>query len=316
MGFVNLIKKIIKRIIHVFYINPKRKLIRRLSYRSIHIDPSFMILSSEPYISGDSFRKFADHIFDETSSIKPGEVKDNDVVFLNTGLKNIYFSEYHNLINSKYILLTHNSDESINKEDLKYLDEKIIHWFAMKLNIRMNDKLTPLPAGLENKRYFANGIISNFEKVERSNKLDKKFKKIDKIFCSFNEMTNIDERKPLLNIVQNRDDVYIKRFSNNIEYLTNLSLYKYNLCPEGNDFESHRMWETLFYENTPIVKKNNVNLNFVELGVPLIVLEDWNDINSLNTQSLEKNFLNNDSEDHKKFVYFKFWEDLINQKKI
>ena len=316
MGFVNLIKKIIKRIIHVFYINPKRKLIRRLSYRSIHIDPSFMRLSSEPYISGDSFRKFADHIFDETSSIKPGEVKDNDVVFLNTGLKNIYFSEYHNLINSKYILLTHNSDESINKEDLKYLDEKIIHWFAMKLNIRMNDKLTPLPAGLENKRYFANGIISNFEKVERSNKLDKKFKKIDKIFCSFNEMTNIDERKPLLNIVQNRDDVYIKRFSNNIEYLTNLSLYKYNLCPEGNDFESHRMWETLFYENTPIVKKNNVNLNFVELGVPLIVLEDWNDINSLNTQSLEKNFLNNDSEDHKKFVYFKFWEDLINQKKI
>ena len=72
MGFVSLIKIIIKRIIHVFYINPKRKLIRRLSYRSIHIDPSFMRLSSEPYIYGDSFRKFADHIFDETSSIKPG----------------------------------------------------------------------------------------------------------------------------------------------------------------------------------------------------------------------------------------------------
>ena len=38
--------------------------------------------SSWPFLSGDTFRKFADHLFDETStSFKPRKVKYGDVIF-------------------------------------------------------------------------------------------------------------------------------------------------------------------------------------------------------------------------------------------
>ena len=316
MFLLNLIRKIIKRIHYVFYINPKKRILRKASYHSLNVNPSFLRISSEPYISGDTFRKNADHVFDETTSLNPSNIKNNDVVFLKTDLKKVYFSEFHHKINSRYILLTHNSDISINEKDLNYLDDKIIHWFAMKLNVKMNEKISPLPSGFENRRYLTNGNIRNYDKVFNKNQSATDNKKINKIFCSFNENTNFNERKPLLNIVKSREDVSIKTFTNNLDYINNLSLHKYNLCPEGNDFESHRIWETLFFNNIPIVKSNNVNLNFINLGVPLIMLNNWNDINNLNIQNLVNEFLYNKLEDPRKFVNFEFWHELISQKKI
>ncbi len=316
MLFLNLIKKILKRIYYVCYFNPKKKFYRKISYRSKIIDPSFLRISSDPYVSGDTFRKFAQHIFDETGSIKPNKVKENDIIFLRTDLKDIYFSRFHKEIKSKYILITHNSDLAIQEADLRYLDQNITHWFAMKLNVVMNENISPLPAGLENGRYFANGIVKNFEKIEKKNTLNSNFKKINKILCSFNPNTNNLERRPLLGIAENRDDVFIKNFSNNLDYLSNLSRYRYNLCPEGNDFESHRIWETLFYGNIPIVVKNKVNTNFIKLGIPLVVLNDWNELLSIKLENIDEEFLHNKDANPKTFVGFKFWKDLINQKKI
>ena len=39
----------------------------------------------------------------------------------------------------------------------------------MKLNVEMNEKISPLPSGLENYRYFSNGIVRNFDKAYKLN---------------------------------------------------------------------------------------------------------------------------------------------------
>ena len=146
--------------------------------RTLSIDryPGIFRPSSSPFLTGDSLRNLCDHVFDETQSFKPLEVKENDIVFLKTDLKEIYFYHYHQSIKSKYILVTHNSDISIEKDDLNFLDDRINHWFASKLNVLASKKLTALPYGLENRRWLKNGLVKNF-KSELSKNINKNEKK-------------------------------------------------------------------------------------------------------------------------------------------
>jgi hypothetical protein len=45
--------------------------------------PSIYRPSSKPYISGDTFRKVADFIFDETATFNPQQINHGSIVFLN-----------------------------------------------------------------------------------------------------------------------------------------------------------------------------------------------------------------------------------------
>ena len=43
--------------------------------------PNIFRPTSDPYISGDGFRKISDHIFDESSNLDPKKIKFKDIVF-------------------------------------------------------------------------------------------------------------------------------------------------------------------------------------------------------------------------------------------
>ena len=56
----------------------------RLNNYLLQKNPKLFRPSSLPFVSGDTFRNFANHIFDETQTLKPKKVKEDDVVFLKT----------------------------------------------------------------------------------------------------------------------------------------------------------------------------------------------------------------------------------------
>lgn len=285
----------------------------RIKTFTIDRHPNIFRPSSKPYLSGDSLRKYANFIFDETQSFNPNDVRENDIIFVKTDLKDIYFQHYHNKITSRYILITHNSDVSIEKDDLKYLDAKIKHWFAAKLNTHSNNQLSPMAYGLENQRYLKNGRIKIFKKVEKEVNIENK---IEKIFCSFNTYTNPPEREPLMDLAKNNETLFsVKHFSNNYKYLTELSKYSFNLCPEGNNFESHRIWESLNFKVTPIVLNNIVNNNFFNLGIPLLLIDSWSDLKEMTIEDLNKLNSVNIGKDYQKFCRLDFWTKEI-QKQI
>ena len=265
--------------------------------------------SSYPYISGDGFRKLADHIFDETGTLNPNRVKTGQIVFIKTELKEIYFKHYHKSIKYPYYLISHNSDESVEEKDLELIDDKIIHWFAMKLNIPSTSKISPLPAGLENARFRNNGKISNFQAAFKN-----KIIKTNKILSSFNPNTNFKERNPLINIAKKHTDIDILHFEDRLEYLKQLSTFEFNLCPEGNNYESHRIWESLIFGTTPIVVKNNVNNNFFNLGVPLLMINNWSELNELTFSDLKTMNKINAEKNYLDFVLYEFWENFIYSK--
>ena len=277
--------------------------------RTLSIDryPGIFRPSSSPFLTGDSLRNLCDHVFDETQSFKPLEVKENDIVFLKTDLKEIYFNHYHQSIKSKYILVTHNSDISIEKEDLSFLDDRIKHWFAAKLNVLASNKLTALPYGLENRRWLKNGLVKNFK-----SELSKNINKNERILCSFNPNTNLMERAPLVDIARNKQEIIdIRNFSKSKTYIKELSNYSFNLCPEGNNFESHRIWESLIFKTTPIVINNIVNQNFYNMGIPLIMLDNWNDLSNLDINDLKRINKENLEKNYEIFVNFNFWKSQI-----
>lgn len=277
--------------------------------RTLSIDryPGIFRPSSSPFLTGDSLRNLCDHVFDETQSFKPLEVKENDIVFLKTDLKEIYFNHYHQSIKSKYILVTHNSDISIEKDDLNFLDDRIKHWFASKLNVLASKKLTALPYGLENRRWLKNGLVKNFK-----SELSKNINKNERILCSFNPNTNLMERAPLVDIARNKQEIIdIRNFSKSKTYIKELSNYSFNLCPEGNNFESHRIWESLIFKTTPIVINNIVNQNFYNMGIPLIILDSWNDLLNLDIHDLNRINAKNLDKNYEIFVNLNFWKSQI-----
>ena len=276
-------------------------------------NPKLFRPSSLPFVSGDTFRDFAHHIFDETQTLKPNKVKENDVVFLKTDLKNIYFEHYHPKIQNPYYLFTHNSDEPVYESDIELIDSKIKHWFAMKLNVLANEFISPLPAGLENARYLNNGRIKNFKKVLHENE-HVLSNKPNQILCSFNPNTNFDIRQPLLELSNKHQEITVKQFENRLEYLQHLSTYKFNLCPEGNNFESHRIWESLLFGCTPVVIKNNVNENFFDMGIPLLMLDSWDELQNYTSLDLDKRNKINFNKNYSQFVTFEFWKNYIKSK--
>ena len=185
----------------------------------------------------------------------------------------------------------------------------------MKLNVKSNDKISPLPSGLENARFRVNGKVKNYQLIINKNKNIYNHK-TKKILCSFNENTNFEERYPLLQIAEEHSEIEILRFDDRLKYIDSLSQYKFNLCPEGNNYESHRIWESLLLGCTPVVIKNNVNENFFNLGVPLLILNSWDELKKYNFSDLEEMNKVNLGKNYEQFSTFKFWNNFIESKFI
>ena len=285
-----------------------RKLRRKITYYNLNIYPDLYRPTSKPFISGDTFRDYSDHIFDETKGFDSSKVKRNDVVFLKSDFIDIYFKYFHPKIIEPYILLTHNSDFILKEEHTSYKDDMIIHWFAQNLAFVSDDNFSLLPIGLENKRYLTNGVLTNFKGYSNQ-------KKTKHILCSFNKNTH-PERTEVLSIIKNNGYVDISNFGTPKEYVKNLSKYKFSICPRGNGSDTHRFWESLMVGTFPIVAKTPFTKNLESMGIPALYLDNWSDLNHYNSQDLNELFIELKKRNLYDYLLFEFWKKNINEKTL
>ena len=289
----------------------KNKILNKFRYISLHKYPRLFRPTSEPYISGDTFRKNADHIFDETQTFNVKAVKKRDIVFLKTDFLEMYFNYYHPKILNEYILITHNSDIEIGEKERGYFDDKLIHWFASNLVINKDECFSPIPLGLENRRFLSNGRLKNFKKVSK-NKINKK----NNIMSSFSTHTNPEIRSNLLDKTKDMEFVNITKSYSQLDYLKNLNEYKFNLCPEGNAVETHRFWESLTLNVLPICQNNINNFNYFEMGVPMVLIDQWELIDKYDFEYFLKYLDDFKIQDFKKYSSFSYWWNNIYDKKV
>ncbi len=296
-----LLKRIIKRIkqrLKTFYFLNFRKFIR---------------ISSTPFVSGDTFRKYADHVMDEIKTFKVGDLKDNDKVFIKTDFLEQFIQSDLKNINKKVVVLIHNSDYSFDKIHAENFADREIIVFSQNLNLDFTNykNIYPLPIGIENRSYFMNGKLSNFKKV-----MNKQIPKSNNnlVLCAFNPTTN-PERNNILELSSKNKLINFLRFSSHQEFLVEVSKHKFNLCPEGNGIDTHRFWESLIVGTIPIVKNNYLIKNFESIGVPCYVLNEWSELDNLNENDLNSYFdLNKNNLKENKSYYFSFWKEFIENK--
>ncbi len=259
---------------------------------------------SLPYISGDTFRNYSKYIFDEVKTFNPKDVKKNDVVFVNSELIDLYFKIKNPKIENKYILISHNSDKSLTKEDLNLKNENVIHWFAQNLEVESTDNYSLIPIGIENKRWLRYGLNRRFKIKNTKTKF---------ILSSFNEFNNYEERTKVLKLVNKNYFIDNLKFKDASSYFNGVSKYKFVLCPAGNGPDTHRIWESLLLKCFPILELNSFTSNLKKIGVPGIYLNSWNDLIKYTKDDLNKEYdnLSNESLD---FLYFDYWKKEIESK--
>jgi len=265
--------------------------------------------SSYPYISGDGFRKMADHLYDETTKCQAKDIRAKQIVFVKSDLIDEYFKELHPLIKFPYKLITHNSDRNITQKDLPYIDEKIIHWYGQNVLVS-HPKLTPIPIGLENLHIYLHGITKFFNSGRNQRKIEKK----NRILFGFNPQTNSFERQPAREVL-NKSSVTdeVNPPLNPEKYLARLNNYAFVASPPGNGLDCHRTWEALYLKTVPIVKRSVATEYFYHLGLPVWIIDDWQEIDNLTEETLGDIYLKLTKQSNQKPLFLDYWSELLNK---
>ena len=270
----------------------------------------YVQLSSDPYISGDTFKKLSDHRLDELSNVNIKKVKSNEIIFVKTDYFEKFINEYLQHLPNNLKILLHNSDINVETYN-ESLKNKNVILFSQNLNLSTKDfkNIYPLPIGFENRSWLKNGKLKNlnFAKNIKTNKQNK-------IISSFNTKTNISKRN-LLSTLANYDHVNLIEKLNNFEYLNTLSKYKLALCPEGNGIDTHRIWECLLVKTLPIVLKTNFSRNLYREGVPLLEIGDWEELQNYDQVKIENTYLKFEEKlEKQEFININFWKNYIYEK--
>ncbi|MCR4939976.1 MAG: hypothetical protein K5930_07720 [Treponemataceae bacterium] len=265
--------------------------------------------SSKPFLSGDTFRAISDFLYDNTHLCTHEEINlaaiDTPTVFVSSYLLSDFSAKVLPFIEKEIILLTHQGDVNITNDDFfKSIAEnhKIKKWFAQNCTLQQ-EKVIPLPIGLEDRWRHNAGAIADFK-----NKKYKKMKKLPNILYGFSINTNPPKRVACylaLSKKKNTHEVY-----NNLNshlYRKLLSKFMFVASPEGNGLDCHRTWEAMYFDVVPIVERNYMTEYFASLGLPIWIIDDWNEVTELSEEKLSERYFNIIEKSNPEGLWLDFW---------
>jgi hypothetical protein len=191
-------------------------------------------------------------------------------------------------LKNKFILITHNSDGEIRHEleTLKILNyPKLDKWYAQNICFD-NSKLFFLPIGIANSQWSHGNINMYNNEIVLYNSLNKS----KNIYFNFKIDTNTSKRSKCFDSLKHK--LY---WLNNIspsENIVRLSTYKFCICPEGNGVDTHRLWEALYLKTVPIVIKSEFTTILQKNNIPLVILNNWDDLTTYDLKYEDYDFTN------------------------
>lgn len=218
------------------------------------------------FINGKKFKEICDVSLGQDLNAE----KNKCILYSDTANYNYALNFIANNKDVKFVLVTHNGDESVEKTDIP---ENLVKWYAQNLNYEHN-KIEAIPIGLENPEWHP-FKIDKFKEYKPS-------KKRVGTFGQFNPVTNPSHRMDLVAKINAgiiwADLYYCLNGKNFDEYLDNMGRYKFCLCPRGNGIDTHRLWEALYLGCVPVVLKHKTH-EFMYGKLPAVFLDAWEDFN-------------------------------------
>lgn len=284
-------------------------------------------------ISNNNYARYCDFVFSETVDHKTFEALNNENLFITDQNKDLityksnclevgdgdsifcrsdYIDELFYLIKTTELknlkLLTHQTDIDINDKLLNKLPSNFEFWFGINKN-SYSKKIISIPIGIAGNFSYKNLLLSDFEdiNIENFNLSDKEAK----IYLNFQKNTNIKERELAFKILKNYENSVIAEPTlSKDEYKKDLQRYAFILCPWGNGYDTHRVWEALYSGSIPIVKKHT-SYEYLD-SLPAIIVDRYEDILKIDLNKFIENF--NISDFNLKKLSLEYWISEIRNK--
>lgn len=229
---------------------------------------------SAPFLSGDTFRAMADHVYDNALSFDPVTVMAGSVVFVEAMRIREFAARTLPRIREPFVLITHQGDTNIDASFANVADDPmVLHWFAQNCLLE-HPKVTPLPIGLEDRWRHNNGALRDYRR-----KTCRSDASIPRVAFAFNIRTNLTKRLACYAaLARSSIAEELPQPLNASLYRSYLRRYMFVASPDGNGLDCHRTWEAMYLGCVPVVEDNPMTRHFKSLGLPLEIISDWEEL--------------------------------------
>jgi hypothetical protein len=217
-------------------------------------------------ISGIEFYKLCDWNLCNRYPIKFdfNQISTDDFIFLN--LDNFY--EFISVLEDKNLpkfnLVTHNSDRTFDDSMLEKIEKYVSKVYAIN-STTTNNQLVKIPLGFSDR---LRGLICSTKNSNDKNNF---------LYMNFNiHSGRIHERTDCRSHFLDSDWVTYEDGVDESKYYDSLKNSKYSVCPVGAGLDTHRFYESLYFDTIPIIKRNK--LSDLHSYFPCIIVEDWSEI--------------------------------------
>ena len=259
-------------------------------------------------------------------------LKDFDKIFLTTNMFKKFIKEVN--INKKLIIILSCSDYGFPNEfskidKINYIDfiennKNILKVFCVNYDLNYDHyKIKCIPLGIDYHTYTK----KNINPIEQEKILFNIYKnsipfekRLDKCYSFFHflmyDRHNMDRYKAKDALDKVNFNVFReKKISNSESWINNENIreetwknmvkYKWIISPHGNGLDCHRTYEAIALGCIPVVKSSSLDIMYKDM--PIIILNDWNEISlellkSKTEEALKKS---------KKTITLDYWKDII-----
>jgi len=282
---------------------------RKIVFRFARLIKSYFKIrsSSEPFISGDTFRKNADLVWEKSyPQFELNNVRSNFVIFCESDCVFDLNEKILSKLTVPVTLILGNSDQN---HDTTYLsltsNVNIKKIFAQNLETSLNG-FCPLPIGLENLWRSNHGKTSKYKKLMKVSKSRK-----SRIMWTFTIDTNpVIRSKAALELSNVKVADRFGIVSSN-EHRELLLSYSFIASPPGNGLDTHRTWEAMYLGCVPIVLRSYMTDYYASLGLPMWVVDSYKDVELLNEEQLAAKYEDFRPSFQNKALWFDFWKKQI-----
>ncbi len=266
---------------------------------------------SHPFITGNGFRNIANFAYDQFTDLNPKDVMFGDVVFVRIDALKEFWHDIHPRIEAPYVLVSHNEDGSVGPEYAPYIDDKIIHWYSQNLCFK-HSKATPLPIGIQNfpVKHPENFIQPYLKFLKDTQGSDETMRKKDRILFAFTVGTDIPERLDA-RAASDRSNISDWIIEPRIAHYKTLATYKFMASPRGAGMDCHRTWEALHFRVIPILLRSQFSEQLLQLGFPLLLIDDWSDIVDMTPEFLADYYEKKKAGFNTPLLHLPYWQNLI-----
>lgn len=261
--------------------------------------------TNAPFLSGDGFASLVDYYAYGRSGTRVIDLKalrNAGSIFVNSELLEHLLQDHFSNIEAN-VIITGNSDK--NWDSKPELPPSVSLWLAQNSSV-VDPLVATLPLGLENLRHGRSGLKSNF--VPWPGRRNESQVLVPP-YLNTNDMRPKIVEKALL-----RPEMFevLTTYLSPEDYFSTTRRYRFVLCLMGNGYEDHRIWETLYQGNFPVVLTSPWQDTLRYLGLPILAVSSIDELSPRRLQefvSLNSGFSPADTA----CLWLPFWKKLIEE---